>query len=107
MNSTLGSLEELILLLVIVLEEEAYGVTLAEEYRRINGKNISIPAVHTVLKRLEKKRFINSKMGGASKVRGGRRKRIYTVTNAGFQTAKSIQENRNSLWKMAPNIVIS
>ena len=105
MIANLGSLEELVLLLVMVMEEDAYGVTLAEEYEKINGKSISIPAIHTVLKRLEKKSFISSKVGGASKIRGGRRKRIYRVTDAGFQVAKSIQEKRNALWKLAPKIV--
>jgi len=107
MTSNLGNLEELVLLLVMVMEEDAYGVSLAEEYQRIKGKSISIPAIHTVLKRLEKKSFMSSEVGGASKIRGGRRKRIYRITDDGFQAAKSIQESRNALWKLAPKIAAS
>ena len=103
MISNLGSLEELILLLVMVMKKEAYGVSLADEYRRIKGKNISIPAIHTVLKRLEKKGFLNSKVGAATKIRGGRRKRIYSITDAGYEAINDIQQSRNALWKLAPN----
>ena len=107
MYTNLGNLEELILLLVMVMEEEAYGVSLAEEYEKINGKSISIPAIHTVLKRLEKKGFMRSKVGGSTNLRGGRRKRTYEITPSGYETAKAIQESRAALWKMAPKIATS
>ncbi|MEL7005040.1 MAG: PadR family transcriptional regulator, partial [Bacteroidota bacterium] len=65
---------------------------------------ISISAVHTVLKRLEGKGFIESEMGGATQERGGRRKRIFKVTSLGRNTLESIQENRMKLWSMMPKL---
>ena len=102
MSQSLGSLEEFILLLVLVMENETYGVSVGEEYFRQTGKSISIPAIHTVLKRLEKKGLIKSKVGGATKIRGGRRKRIYEITDTGYNTIREIQESRNKLWELAP-----
>jgi len=104
MMQSLGSLEEFTLLLVLVMENEVYGVTVGEEYFKQTGKSISIPAIHTVLKRLEKKGLIHSKVGGATQIRGGRRKRIYEITDTGYNTIRDIQDNRNKLWELAPTL---
>jgi DNA-binding PadR family transcriptional regulator len=71
----LGELEELILLMVALLNKEAYGVLIAEELQRQAGRTITISAIHAVLHRLEEKGFVKSTMGGASSERGGRKKR--------------------------------
>lgn len=104
MMQSLGSLEEFTLLLVLVMDNEVYGVTVGEEYFQQTGKSISIPAIHTVLKRLEKKGLIQSKVGGATQIRGGRRKRIYEITDTGYNTIRDIQDSRNKLWKLAPTL---
>ena len=104
MIPSLGSLEEFILLLVLIMDEDAYGVSVGEAYSEHTGKSISIPAIHTVLKRLEKKNLIQSKFGGATQIRGGRRKRIYEITDTGYCIIKDIQDSRNKLWKLAPTI---
>ena len=101
---SLGSLEEFTILLVLVMDNEVYGVTVGEEYFKQTGKSISIPAIHTVLKRLEKKGLIQSKVGGATQIRGGRRKRIYEITDTGYNTIRDIQDNRNKLWELAPTL---
>ena len=101
----LGNLEETILLLVLNLsDEEAYGVSVAEAYRQQMGKSISVPAVHTVLKRLESKKLIESSLGEASGVRGGKRKRLYKINQAGFTALKEIHESRSRLWQTAPKL---
>ncbi len=107
MSKNLGSLEETILLLVAVMVDQAYGYTVSEEYFKHFGNRISISAVHTVLKRLEQKGFIESEIGGATKERGGRSKRIFKVTNLGRETLETLQENRMKLWKMMPNLNFS
>ena len=61
MNYQLGNLEEAVLLITLYLDE-AYGVSVAEEYKKQTGQNISIPAIHTVLRRLEEKGILKSKM---------------------------------------------
>ncbi len=98
--SNLGSLEETVLLLVMVLESEAYGVSIASEHFKRHDREISIPAIHTVLKRLEKKGYFTSKYGGVSKERGGRRKRYYTITQAGYKVLSQVQEDRQNLWSL-------
>jgi PadR family transcriptional regulator PadR len=101
MSVQLGSLEENILLLVAVMgAEEAYGYSVAENYRHHLGSSISISAVHTVLKRLEKKGYLKSEMSVPTTKRGGRRKRIFQLTSRGFETLKIVQESRTRLWNL-------
>jgi DNA-binding PadR family transcriptional regulator len=63
---------------------------------------VDFSTVHTTLKRLEEKGFAHSKMGGATAERGGRRKRLYTLTTAGYQAMRDIQEVRNHYWSLIP-----
>ncbi len=107
MSKNLGTLEETILLLVAVMQGEAYGYSLTEEYYKAFSNRITISAVHTVLKRLQKKGFVVSEMGGATGERGGRRKRIFKVTSAGMNLLHSIQENRMKLWSLMPKLNFS
>ncbi len=104
MSKNLGTLEETILLLVAVMVDAAYGYSVSEEYFNHFGQRISISAVHTVLNRLERKGFIRSEMGGATNIRGGRRKRIFRITNLGLTTLENIQRNRMKLWDMMPKL---
>ena len=107
MSQNLGNLEETVLLIVAVKREEAYGYTVSEAYHEHMGSRISISAVHTVLKRLEKKGLIISKMGGATAERGGRRKRIFEVTKVGLSTLENLQSNRMKLWDLMPKLNFS
>ncbi|MEL6591074.1 MAG: helix-turn-helix transcriptional regulator [Bacteroidota bacterium] len=103
MAKNLGHLEESILLMVMILEE-AYGVSVAEAYMQHTKSSISIPAVHTVLKRLEKKGMLESKMGEATPERGGRRKRIFEATPHGYRVIAEIRESRLQLWSLIPRL---
>ena len=96
----LGELEELILLMVALLDEEAYGVSITEQLHKQAGREISISAVHAVLHRLEEKGFVKSKMGGASTERGGRKKRIFTITAYGRNALTDLRDTRNLIWDM-------
>ena len=107
MNPNLGNLEETVLLIVAVMADEAYGYTVSEEHFKHMGTRISISAIHTVLKRLEKKGLIHSEMGGATAERGGRRKRIFKVTKVGMKTLETLQANRMKLWSMMPKMNFS
>ena len=102
-NKNLGALEEFVLLLILVMNKEVYSVTLAEEYHRQTEKSISLPAIHTVLRQLEKKGYVESAVGGATSVRGGRSKRIYNLTALGYRIIKEVHQERNRLWKLAPS----
>ena len=100
----LGYLEETILLLVMLMEEEAYGFSVSEAYQKHMGKSISISAVHSVLSRLEEKGLIKSHMGGATSERGGRRKRIFEATSKGRAVITAIKVSRQKLWNLIPDL---
>jgi DNA-binding PadR family transcriptional regulator len=99
----LGELEELILLMVALIGEDAYGVSITEELEEQTGRVITISAVHAALHRLEEKGFVKSKMGGASMERGGRRKRLFQITAYGRQTLEALRDVRNTIWAQIPN----
>src|SRR5688572_28407173 len=103
----LGQFEELILTLVAALQEDAYGACIAAEIETRFKKSVTLSAVHVTLYRLEDKGYIKSRVGGASKERGGRRKRIFTITNAGVAILKAMQETRIDLWRMVPQLKLT
>jgi PadR family transcriptional regulator PadR len=100
----LGEFEELILTMVGALQEDAYGAAIADEIESKLKREVNLSAVHVTLYRLEDKGFIKSSMGGATKERGGRRKRIFTITSAGMAMLKAMKEQRLVLWKMIPQL---
>jgi len=100
----LGEFEELILTMVAALQEDAYGAAIAEEIETRMKRDVNLSAVHVTLYRLEDKGHIKSSMGGGTKERGGRRKRIYTITSAGMAMLKAMKESRVDLWKLVPQL---
>jgi len=96
----LGELEEFILLIVALLKKEAYGVSITEELKKQVGREISISAAHAALHRLEEKGFVKSKMGGASSERGGRRKRLFTITSYGRHALEELRDTRHLIWNL-------
>lgn len=101
-ESRLGEFEEIILLLVGILGEDAYAYRIEEEYSLQTQRNSSIGAVHSTLNRLEKKGFLDSFMGEPSARRGGRRKRIYQITALGQRVVNESRDLRQSLWNQFP-----
>lgn len=100
----LNDFEELILTLVAALHENAYGASVATEIAKRLERKVTLSAVHVTLYRLEDKGYIRSKVGGATNERGGRRKRIYAITNAGVAVLKAMKETRIALWNLAPQL---
>jgi DNA-binding PadR family transcriptional regulator len=98
----LGGFEETVLTIVAILNKEAYGNSIVEEIQDQLGRVVNLGGVHVTLYRLEGKGYIKSKVGGATSVRGGRRKRCYTITAAGLSLLKSIKDERQHLWKLVP-----
>lgn len=101
-ETRLGEFEEVILLLAGILGEEAYAFKIAEEFESQTTRNISIGAVHSTLSRLEDKGFLKSAMGKSTAERGGRRKRIYTITALGKRVLEASRDFRVSLWNQYP-----
>ena len=102
----LGEFEEVVLLTIGILQDEAFGVAIKLEIEKRTGRTPSIGALHSSLNRLEKKGFIDSREGGATKVRGGRRKRFYTITAAGKQALVKARELRNEMFDLIPDMSI-
>lgn len=103
-GTNLGEFEELVLLTIAALISEAYSVAVCDELEKHTGRKIKLGVVHAVLNRLEEKGFIKSKLGEATNVRGGKRKRYYTVTNTGKVALIKSKELRDQLWSIIPEM---
>ena len=101
---SIGEFEELVLLMVAALHNEAYGVAIMEGLEENLEKSLNISAVHVALKRMEDKGFVKSRFGGITEERGGRRKRYYVITALGKRILDEQYELRNSLYKRIPKI---
>jgi DNA-binding PadR family transcriptional regulator len=102
----LGEFEELILTMVAALQEDAYGAAIAEDIETRLKRDVNLSAVHVTLYRLEDKGLVKSKFGGGTSERGGRRKRIFSITNSGLAMLKAMKEARLDLWKLVPQLKI-
>lgn len=101
----LGELEEIVLLVVAILHGEAYGIAIINEMRERLDRKISIGSLQTVLRRLEQKGYVTSELGEATKVRGGKRKRFFTITNFGKDALQETRDQRLGLWNAIPGII--
>ena len=103
-GNTIGELEELVLLTVGSLYEHAYAVAILEVIKENTNRVLDVTAIHAVLRRLETKGFVRSTMGGATQERGGRRKRFFTLSQAGRQTIEEAMLIRTSLYNKIPKL---
>jgi len=103
----LGEFEELVLLTVAILNGTAYGLAIAEELKQRTRRSINLSGVHVALYRLEEKGFVQSELGGATAARGGRRKRLFSITAYGKRTLDELRQIRNELWEAIPNLSCS
>ncbi len=97
-GSHLGEFQELALLTILVLGDDAYGVSIKREINKNSKRSISRGALHTALTRLEEKGYLKSHQGEANEERGGRPKRYYEVSNKGKSTLHELREMRDNLW---------
>ncbi len=96
-ESSIGILEEMVLL-IVMREGKINGAEVLRKYMELLNKSISLPAIVSVLKRLEQKDFLSSHLGEATSERGGKRKRLYEATAKGVAVTTEIQAQRNMLW---------
>lgn len=101
-GTNLGEFEELVLLTIAVLLNDAYSVAICDELGRQTKRSAKLGVVHAVLNRLEEKGYVKSKLGEATQTRGGKRKRYYAVTSAGKSALYKAKELRDQLWSMIP-----
>jgi PadR family transcriptional regulator PadR len=88
----LGSLEQIVLLAVMRLESNAYGMTVRREIEQRTGRDISIGAVYATLERLESKGYVSSFLGEPSAERGGRAKRFFKIEANGKRALRASQQ---------------
>lgn len=103
-QATLGEFEEIVVMIVAILNGDAYSVGVINEIKTRLNREVSLGAVQTVLKRLEKKGLLKSEFGGSTNERGGKRKRLYEITAEGQEIIDQTRAQRNSLWEAMPRL---
>ncbi len=104
---TLGAFEELVLLAVGVLGENAYGITIKTKLEEHLNKKISLGALYAALQRLEDKGWVSSRVGGITEKQGGRRKQYYDITKEGVMALDEVRSVRNDLFNNIPQSKIA
>jgi len=97
----LGEFEELTLLAVSALGDGAYGVAVQRLLEKEMRREVSMGNVYAALERMEAKRFLDSSLGDVTAARGGKRKRVFSVTPLGQRTLKDVRRTREALWTAA------
>lgn len=102
----LGEFEELVLLTVASLVNDAYSVAISDELSKHADRTVKLGVVHAVLNRLEEKGLLKSQLGEATATRGGKRKRYYFLTGAGKASLVRAKEIRDQLWQKIPHLTL-
>ena len=100
----LGELDELVLLAIGILYNDAYGFAIKQLIKEQTQRVIALPTIHAALYRLEKRSFLHSSLGGATTERGGRRKRLFSITHAGMQALSATRATREQMWGLIQEI---
>ena len=106
-GTNLGEFEELVLLVVASLYDNAYGVAIQEKLLNILDRKATISTIHSTLQRLANKGYLVSEYGGSTQKRGGRRKHLFRVTNNGQAALESAKKYRNILWNTIPSLAFN
>src|SRR5687767_5506161 len=105
-GTNLGEFEELVLLTIAALVNDAYSVGICDELEKHTGRSVKLGVVHAVLNRLEEKGLVKSRLGESTSMRGGKRKRYYSVTSAGKAGLIKAKEVRDQLWNLIPDLTL-
>jgi DNA-binding PadR family transcriptional regulator len=104
-RDTLGEFEQLLLLAIVRLGDDAYGVTIRQEVEERTGREVAIGALYTSLDRLERKGFVRSTMSEPTDERGGRSKRCFRIRPAGANALRQSRERLARMWEgLAPDL---
>lgn len=105
-GTNIGEFEELVMLSVGVLHPQAYGVGIKEEVFNQTERRVTLSTIHSALHRLEKKGLLESRFGEATNVRGGKRKKFFTITAFGAKCLKRAHEIRTNMYQTIPSLVL-
>lgn len=97
MKSTLGDLEQIVLLALLQLGDDAYGVSVQREIEARTGRTLSLGAVYATLTRLEEKGFVRTKLAPPTRTRGGRRRKLYLVQPKGREAVRAAMSALRSM----------
>src|SRR4051812_26141952 len=100
----LGNFELMVMLVLMRLGDDAYGVPIAEELEKRTGRDVATGSVYAALERLEDKGFVTSEMGEATPERGGRAKKYFHVTARGLKEVRETQRSLVKLWQGLPEL---
>src|ERR1700690_2155686 len=101
-RSYLGEFELMLLLAIIHLGDEAYGVPISRELETYRGREVSVGSVYAALERLEAKGLVSSSLGDPTPERGGKAKRYFQVTGAGLRQVHETRKVLSKLWRALP-----
>lgn len=103
-RSYLGEFELILLLAILHLGEEAYGVPISREIERHRGRNVAIGSVYAALERLEAKGLVASSLGDPTPERGGKAKRYFRITKEGLRHVHETRRVLTKLWQKLPEL---
>ena len=104
-GTNIGEFEELVLLAVGILRDDAYSISVANEINKTTKRKIIFTVVHAALIRLEKKGLLESTLGGATNERGGRSKRFFKISAAGKKALLKAKSQRDQMWQLVPKVI--
>jgi PadR family transcriptional regulator PadR len=97
-RESIGEFEQLVLLAVLRLGDDAYGLPILDEIRTQTGRSVLRPAVYVALRRLEQKGLVRSRLGASTPERGGRARKYFRVTAAGLERVQDARRALLSMW---------
>jgi len=100
----LGEFELMVLLALVRLGDQAYGVPIAREIEKYRGREVSLGSVYASLERLEKKNLVTSSLGDPTPERGGRAKRYFQATKEGLRELHETRRVLTELWRELPRL---
>src|SRR5919197_4521292 len=103
-REALGNFELMVLLAILRVDEDAYGVPIARELEASSGKDVLLGSVYAALDRLEAKGLVSSRIGEPTPERGGRAKKYFKVTAKGLREVRDAQRTLVKLWRSLPDL---
>jgi PadR family transcriptional regulator PadR len=100
----LGNFDLMLLLALLRLGEDAYGVTIARELEEQTDQEVVVASVYARLERLQERGLVTSSLGDSTPERGGRAKRYFRITRAGIREVRDARRSLINLWKGLPEL---
>ena|SRR5437868_5728189 len=103
-RDTLGGFELQVLLAIMRLGEDAYGVPIADTIEAASGREVAAGSIYMTLDRLERKGLVTSRLGESTPERGGRAKTYFRITGKGVRAVRQTQHTLVRLWSGVPQL---